>query len=519
METLRPVALEGSHGIRRLPTGRPTLLAFVKDDCPTCDLTLPLLNRLRAAWSERDVDVLAVSQTAAGIDVLRARHSLEVELLDDDALDASATYDVETVPHVLLADEAGQVLCEFVGFGRAEWRDLLTVAAERWGVATDVVAWEELPELRPGCGSRTLEPGVAETIAARRRGGLTARRVEIAEGDDPFEFLFDQGLTDGLPVVPPTEVRVARMLAGTSRDPGEVVAVVPPNLAPVTVEKVAINAVMAGCRPEYLPVVLTAVEAACSEEFNLHGVLATTYFPTPVVIVNGPVRQQLGMNAGVNALGQGNRANATIGRALQLVVRNVGGGRPGEVDRAMLGQPGKFTCCFAEHEERSPWEPLHVERGFAPTDSTVTLFAGEAPRAIAEGSRGARSLAHGLGMAIESIAHPKAHGYGEAVLVVGPEHADTLAREGWSKDDLRRAIQEATARPLRDLLPDERNETGLSPAAAGDDLDRLVPKFAEAANLTIVVAGGDAGKMSAIIGGWTSGPRGSSMVTRRIDET
>src|SRR5205085_7061790 len=157
--------------------------------------------------------------------------------------------------------------------------------------------------------------------------------------------------------------RVLRMLQGTTRAADEVVAVVPPDLVECTVEKVAVNAVMAGCKPEYLPVVLAAVEAACTNEFNAHGLLATTYFSGPMVVVNGPVTRAIGMNSGVNALGQGNRANATIGRALQLVVRNVGGGRPGEVDRATLGQPGKYTFCFAEDEAGSPWEPLSVERG------------------------------------------------------------------------------------------------------------------------------------------------------------
>src|SRR3979411_122930 len=167
------------------------------------------------------------------------------------------------------------------------------------------------------------------------------------------------------------------MLAGTPRHASEVVAVVPPDLAECTVEKVAINAVMAGCRPEFMPVVLAAVEAACTAAFNIHGVLATTHFVGPVVIVNGPVARELGMNSGVNALGQGNRANATIGRALQLIIRHVGGGRPGGVDRSTLGNPGKYTFCFAEDELGSPWASLAVERGVSPGRSAVTVFAGE----------------------------------------------------------------------------------------------------------------------------------------------
>src|SRR6478609_10049417 len=212
-----------------------------------------------------------------------------------------------------------------------------------------------------------------------------------------MEALFDRGWTDGLPVVPPTEARVLRMLEGTTRDAQDMVAVVPPDLVECTVEKVAINAVMAGCKPEYLPVVIAALEAACTDTFNMHGLLATTMPVGPVMIVNGPVRQRIGMNSGINVLGQGNRANSTIGRALQLVIRNVGGGRPGGVDRAAQGNPGKLSFCFPEDEEGSPWEPLHVERGFAPDASTVTIFPGEGPRGVVDqASRTPDSLARSM---------------------------------------------------------------------------------------------------------------------------
>ncbi len=234
-----------------------------------------------------------------------------------------------------------------------------------------------LPEFRPGCGALNVEPGTIEDLLIRfEETGLTARRVALGDDEDEFEATFGRGWSDGLPVVPPTEKRVLRMLAGTSRDPAEVVGLCPPNLATLTVEKVAINAVMAGCKPEYLPVVLAAAEAVLDPAFSMHGVLATTMFVGPVLVVNGPVRRQIGMNARGNALGQGNRANATIGRALQLVIRNVGGGRPQEVDRATLGNPGKYTYCFAEDEEGSSWEPLSVERGLARDVSAVTVFAG-----------------------------------------------------------------------------------------------------------------------------------------------
>ena len=170
--------------------------------------------------------------------------------------------------------------------------------------------------------------------------------------------MFSRGFTDGLPVVAPTPERVIRMLAGTTRAPTDVVCIVPPDLVECTVEKIAINAVMAGCLPEYLPVVIAALEAACTDEFNMHGVLATTMPVGPVIIVNGPIAKRIGMNSGGNLFGQGNRANLTIGRAVQLVIRNVGGGKPGGVDRATHGNPGKISFCFAEEEATSPWFDL-----------------------------------------------------------------------------------------------------------------------------------------------------------------
>ena len=214
-----------------------------------------------------------------------------------------------------------------------------------------------------------------EALVARYgETGLKSREIAVGNWDDPIEACFERGWSDGLPVVPPTDERILRMLGGTERKPDEIVGLIPPNLAPCTVEKVAINAVMAGCKPEYMPVVLGVLEAALDPLFVLHGLLCTTHFSGPLVIINGPARA-IGMNSGVNALGQGNRANATIGRALQLIVRNVGGGLPGAIDRATLGNPGKYTFCFAEDESDPDWEPL-VERGLKPGLSAVTVFAG-----------------------------------------------------------------------------------------------------------------------------------------------
>lgn len=520
MTALTPFTLADTTGqTRTFPSGRRALLCFVKEDCPTCRLSLPLVDAVSRAFGAA-VDVLAIGQDADGNRRLHDHYGSSVILLDDSALRVSYAYDLDTVPTVILADSAARELRRFVGFSREAWQDIVDELGRLTALPPPAIDWTAYPESRPGCGSRSVEPGIAERLAAEASDNpLRARRIEIGEQDDPFEFTFEQGLTDGLPVVPPTPERVLRMLSGTRRHPQEVVAVVPPNMGEATVEKIAINAVMAGCKPEYLPVVIAAVEAICTPEFNIHGVLATTHFVGPVVVVNGPIRDRIGMNYRVNALGQGNRANATIGRAVQLVVRNIGGGHPGEIDRAALGQPGKYTCCFAEYEERSIWEPFHVERGFQPHESTVTVFAGGAPTGFVDQlSRDARSLATSYGLMLASVSHPKHYGYGEVLVVVSPEHVDTFAKDGWTKDQVRDQIQRATLRRVRELMRDEVCAEGMPPDQALDvGLDALMPKFRSPDAIKLVVAGGEAGKFGAYFMGWGGGS-GSLMTTRKIEE-
>ena len=513
-----------------------TLLLFLKHDCAACELTAPVVERIAGALSASGLDVVAISQSN-GTDTaaFAARYGLSFTTVLDAELDVSDAYGFDAVPALVLTASDAVVLATMEGWSKAEFRELVALAAKRCGSAPPAIELdgETLPEQRPGCASRIHDPDVARRLAVRRGDEQLASRrirVPVATDKDEFDFLFDRGLSDGLPVVPPTEARVLRMLEGTPRAATDVVAHVPPNLAPATVEKVAINAVMAGCRPEYLPVVLAAVEAACSDAFNLHGVLATTYFVGPLIIVNGPIRHEIGINCGPNAFGQGTRANSTTGRALQLLVRNVGGGRPGEVDMATLGQPGKVGACIGELEEESCWEPLHVERGFERGQSTVTVFAAEAPRAIRDQlSRSSRSLAASMGLSMESIAHVKLHGMDQALLVVSPEHARTFARDGYTRDDVRARIQEVTARPLRELLPSEDCHKGMRPQALPQDwldahgqptpaaLERRIAKFSRPENILIMVAGGTAGKFSAAVGGWAIGEAGSKAVTRIIE--
>jgi hypothetical protein len=471
-----------------LPEG---FIAVVKQDCPTCRLVAPAFVELVAAG----IPLTVVSQDDA-------LFPPGLPVVDDTSLEMSFRLGIEVVP-TLIRVAGGEVVARTEGWLREEWRRLTAVP----GLA------QALPEYRPGCGSRTLEPGLEDRLPDGAAEELHARRIVLGEQEDGIDACFERGWTDGLPVVPPTPERVRRMLRGTRRKPEEVIARVPPDFAPCTAEKAAINAVLAGCRPEYLPVVLAAVEAVCSDEFNIHGVLATTYFVGPVVIVNGPIVRAIGLNSGVNALGQGNRANATIGRALQLVIRNVGGGRPGEIDRATLGNPGKYTFCFAEDEERSPWEPLHVERGLPRGSSAVTVFAGEGPRAVFDQlSRSPESLARSYAWCLRTVAHPKLVRDYDAVVVVSPEHGRVFRDGGWSKARLRHEIAELLSLPSAELV---RGAAGCAEGMPAGFAAGAVTKF-QPDGLLFTHAGGTAGLFSAIIGGWKNGPAGSQPITREV---
>ncbi len=446
-----------------------SLLVVVKRDCETCQMVSPLL---------RDLAKEGLVAIASQDDPTFPEG---VEVVDDSDLALSWEIQTEVTP-TLYRIRGGVVVEAVAGWDRSGWRRL--TGLDRLG--------EDLPERRPGCGSRIFEPGLYESLRAASLE-LRSRRLAIVPGTDQFEEMFSQGWSDGLPLVPPTEERVKAMLSGTSHPPDEVVAVMAPDLVPCPVEKIAINAVMAGCRPEYLPVVLAGCEAIATDQFNIHGVAATTQFVGPVLIVNGPIGRHLGMNSGVNALGPGNRANSAIGRAVNLVVRNVGGARPGEVDRATLGSPAKLSLCFPEDEEGSPWESLAVERGFSRDESTLTAFAGHGPHEIVDQkSRSAEKLADSFAAQLRSVGHPDLLGFLDAMVVVVPEHRRLFVEAGWSKV---RLLEELTQRLTIDG----------------------VRKF-RPGGLSLVAAGGSAGGFSGILSGWPGGPRGSEMVTVSIDK-
>lgn len=466
------------------------LIAVVKRDCPTCTLTVPVLAELA---SRGPLTVYTQDDPA---------FPEEVAHRDDTALEVSHRLNVEIVP-TLIRRAGGREVDRTYGWDRTEWERVSGIGG--LGAA--------LPATRPGCGALNVEPLALESLKIRfGETGLNARRVDFGDDEDEAEAIFERGWTDGLPVVPPTERRVMRMLAGTTRDPKEVLGLCPPNLGELTVEKVAINAVMAGCKPEYMPVVLAAVEAVLDPAFTLHGVLATTMFVGPVLVVNGPVRRRIGMNALGNALGQGNRANATIGRAVQLIVRNVGGGRPQEVDRATLGNPGKYTYCFAEDEEGSCWEPLSCDQGFARGVSTVTVFAGYGLQGIVDQkSRTPESLAQSFAESLKVVHNVKLAPACDAMLVVSPEHERTFRQAGWSKARLREELYRLCEIPGEDLVRGARNiDEGYDASVLGTTRNKFRP-----GGLLIVRAGGSAGMFSGIIGGWSSGGFAGSIPTTK----
>ncbi len=515
--------LEG--GTHSFPTQRASLICFVKEDCETCNTAAPVLEAFHKAYGDQ-VDVFLISQSGEANTQFAERHDLTMPLLDDRACKVAFAWDIESVPSVFWIPQGQGPVTQFEGFIRTDWEALAEQISTQTALPVAQVDWASLPAWRPGCGSRHLDPSIYDKLRAEAEGSpIRARRIDVADGDDVAEFMFDQGFSDGLPLVPPTPERVMRMLEGTHRDPQEVIAVVPPNMGDATVEKIAINAVMAGCKPEYLPVVIAGVEAVCTDEFNIHGVTATTMGAAPVMIVNGPIREQIGMNMKLGALGAGNRANATIGRALRLVVRNVGGASTGGVERSTLGNPMKFTMCFAEWEERSPWPALHVERGFAPEDSVVTVFAmtGGPVHIFDQTSRGPDQVAGSLGMGLEGVFLPKLRNLPiDALLVVCPEHLNTLTRDGaYSKDRLRQRIQEVTARPTSDMVVDETSGAGIAVDVAEkmgpEALAKPVGKFASTDFIHIVVAGSEAGKFSSAFHGWSTGAVGSVSVSKKID--
>jgi peroxiredoxin len=451
----------------------PALLLFVSEECPTCLLTLRRLAPLVSELTEAGVSVAAVFEDPLEVAARMARRTGfdGVVLAEPSPYEVSRAYALESLPTVVLVDRDGGQVGRVVGWDAAGLRTLLSAPVT-----------DEPPLRKPGCAAKnTYDPDEL--------------RLLDGAGYDELEEMFERGWTDGLPVIPPTPDRVEAMLGG--RDPSSLLGEIPPAMARVTIERVAACAVLAGCRPEYFPVVVAAVEALLEPAFNIGGQAVTTQPCGQVIVVNGPVRDAIGLNGSVGALGPGWRANMTIGRALRLVVSLTGGGFPGRLDRSTLGNPGKVSMCFAEDEDVSPWEPLHVSRGFSESSSVVTVLGADAPLSISDHrSMGPLELTRVLGEAAAATWSPNWWPLGGVSLfVMCPEHARSFAEWGWSKDRVRDEIFSAIVRPAKSLRWGETTPLVMS---SGDE--QPIRKWSSPDDIMLVVAGGEAGRYSAVFG-------------------
>ena len=335
---------------------------------------------------------------------------------------------------------------------------------------------------------------------------------------DAIDLMFATGWTDGLPVVPPTEDRVKKFVEYTGLDAGELVAELPPLGGKATVERIAVNAVMAGCLPEHMPVVITAIKAMMDDRFNLRGVMSSTGIHTPLVIVSGPLAKELDINGGYNCFGAGWRANATIGRAVKLALVNLGGAIPGETNKATFGHPGAYTYCVAEDQEINPWEPLHMDVGLEASDSAVTVFPAEAPHNIMYHAKNSRDFLTVLADTMCTLGNVQMYVMGDTFVVIGPEHARFLHEDGWRKQDIRQFLFEHARKPVRELKhggppQGDANRGHFWPrfVDANDD-EQMVPVVRAPDRIHIMVAGGRGGPHSVYLPGW-----GSRRVTKKIE--
>ena len=279
---------------------------------------------------------------------------------------------------------------------------------------------------------------------------LTSNRIIVSNNYQTINQTFiEKQWSDGLPIVPPTIQAVENLLTGTKLSPEEIVASIPPNWSEASVEKIAINSVMAGCRPEYLPVIITAIQAMCEKPFNLFGVQATTHPTSPLLIINGPLGKKLEINSKTGCFGPGWQSNATIGRAIRLILMNIGGAFPGKTAMPTQAQPSRYTFCVAENEEDNPWQPLHVERGYDAATSTVTVCAPENPHNINERiALSGEEILHTIAGSIATMGTNNIQTQnGEPIIAFGPEHAQAIARDGFSKNDVRAFLFEKARIP------------------------------------------------------------------------
>ncbi len=467
------------------------VLVFLKYDCPTCELIRPLLADIQKKVPSLEIIVQ---------DDRKLFPSLNVQ--EDNDLEISFNHEIEIVPTAIKLEKNTETV-RLVGWDKKGWKELFKFSQENY----------TLPDMKPGCGSKSVEPGVFEKLAVKFGSiEFRSRNLQVHSFKDEIEFCFERGWSDGLPVVPPTKERVFLMLQGTKREPSELLGLMPPNLQPCTIEKVAINAVMAGCKPEFLPVVIAAVEAALDPAYCLHGLLATTWLSGPIIVVNGDIRKRINMNWKGNVLGQGNRANSTIGRALQLTIRNVGGGKPQEVDQATFGTPSKLGFCIAE-DESTPWTTLAEDNGFDKNESTVTLLSSDGPVGVIDQiSREPEGLIRSISESLKIINHIDMANASDTIVIIGPEHGDVFDRNGWDKKSTAEALYKATTVPAG-------GDFGMITNDSVENLEtekKNVPKF-RSSGITLIRAGGAAGLFSAVMPGWLmNGESGTNPVTKEI---
>jgi hypothetical protein len=341
-------------------------------------------------------------------------------------------------------------------------------------------------------------------------GEVSGRSYEVADAFAANELFQDNGWTDGLPIVPPTEELVRRFLDAAHLEGDDVIGVEPVRRRRLTASSVAIAAVMAGGRPEYMPVMIAVIQAMCAPEFGLHGSTASTGGSAPFIVVNGPVRRALDMNATSNVLGNGSRANAAIGRAVRLFVINALNGIPGQLDRSTFGHPGKYTFCIAEDEEESPWLPLSVERGMPAGASAVTVLAAESPHQIMnEWTHDPREILDTYAAAIRANMLTYSIWPGNYALLVARQHRQIFAAAGWSKADVRAYVHEKARVTRR-----EWRTVGKSAVAPRKDEDRVHPALRSPDDLLVIAAGGTAGGFGVIVPPWYGSK--SLAITRQI---
>lgn len=310
------------------------------------------------------------------------------------------------------------------------------------------------------------------------------------------DYFYEQGWTDGLPIVPPTEARVDALLAGMpGLDPDELISIVPPKMGRATLRQVAVNAVMAGCKPEYLAVVVAALRAVSERDYGLHHRQTTTHAGAPLIIVNGPIVQTLRINSGTGLFGPGWRANATIGRALRLVLVNIGGAGPG-VDASQTGHPGKYTYCIGEYEAANPWEPLHVTRGFRREQNVVTVVNAEAPHSMTENIQtDPLEIMRTFASSMATLGVNNLYSQGHPVLVLGLEHVQHLSSAGWNKRDIQKALFEMARQPWGLMKNRGKSKGPRFPEFVDKNNDNsMVPIMNAPEDLIVLVGGGAGGK-------------------------